>query len=568
MAPHPIMLDMLEEGHTLLLGQTRSGKTYQLRGILERLRRADRRVGSIDKLGNHWGLTLSPDGLAPGLDFVLFGGKRAHVPMSPADGARLGRLFVERNIPAIFDISQWHDDDQQQWVGDFADAVFLHNEGALHLVVDEAPSWIPQDQERGDAFKPMRRLTTQGLGNGIRVVMASQGWAQIDKTSARMASLVVTMRQFGADFAAMRKFLPVTPAELKPVEQQLPSLPPGTGYVWDPVPGTLTRYAFPPNTTFDSSRTPRHGDTPPAPIAVSGALVDELRALLTPLGSVDDTIPADPIAASEQGRLVGTMLRNRDEEIADLKAQLADANAELEHLRGVDAECDRYQAGLGQLEELLLAVRSGTASNMGRENAHPDPAPARDRYPVPKAEGAPADGNHARRVPAGAPTLNRESMSELPPMTRRLIETLARFYPRAIPIEHAAKIGKVGIKSSQWPQHFRAFAHSGLVEQLGNAHWRISEIGAAALGLQPRPQATDELVAFWVGAFQPAVGRMLQVLVDAGGIWLSRGELCARSGVSPTSSTLGAGIKELRDHGLVDEQSGELRAAAVLLGRD
>lgn len=99
-----------------------------------------------------------------------------------------------------------------------------------------------------------------------------------------------------------------------------------------------------------------------------------------------------------------------------------------------------------------------------------------------------------------------------------------------------------------------------------NAHWRISEAGAASLGLQARPQAVHELVSFWVGAFQPAIGRMLLALVDAGGEWLSRAELCARSGVSPTSSTLGAGIKELRDHGLVDEQSGELRAAAVLLG--
>lgn len=161
MSDHPVSLDMLEEGHTLLLGQTRSGKTYQIRNYLERLRRAERRVGAIDKLGNHWGLTLSPDGKRPGLDFVIFGGKRAHVPMSPTDGARLGRLFVEKNIPAVFDVSQWHHDEQQLWVADFADAIFLHNEGSLHLALDEAPSWIPQQSERGDAYRPVQRLATQ-----------------------------------------------------------------------------------------------------------------------------------------------------------------------------------------------------------------------------------------------------------------------------------------------------------------------------------------------------------------------------------------------------------------------
>ena len=151
-------------------------------------------------------------------------------------------------------------------------------------------------------------------------------------------------------------------------------------------------------------------------------------------------------------------------------------------------------------------------------------------------------------------------------MTRRLIDTLARFYPRAIPIEHAAQIGKVGIKSSQWAHHFRAFKDSGLVEQLGNDSWRIDPAAAHRLGLIEIPDAAEQLAGFWVSAFQPAVGRMLRALVDAGGAWLSRAELCERSGVSPTSSTLGAGLKDLRDHGLIEEQSGEIRAVALLLG--
>lgn len=557
MTSHPLTIEMLEEGHTLLLGQTRSGKTYQLRGILERLRRADRRVGSIDKLGQHWGLTLSPDGQAPGLDFVIFGGKRAHVPMAPGDGARLGRLFVERNIPAIFDVSQWHDDDQQRWVADFADAVFLHNEGALHLVLDEAPSWIPQDQERGEAFKPVRRLTTQGLGNGIRIIMAAQGWGQIDKTSARMASLVVTMRQFGADFAAMRKFLPVSVSELKPVEQELPALPPGTGYVWDPVPGTLSRYAFPANTTFDSSRTPRHGDTPPAPIAVSGALVEELRALLNP-----------PIAKTEPERSPSGSSDPPDE-VTRLKAIVAAQGVELEQLRGADAVCNVVHTGmvriddmLDDLHNLIGTIRRDADAILHRQSSTPTSTPVRDRTSEPVAEDAPAGGNRARREPAGASSI---ADAGLPQMSRRLIEVLARFYPRAIPIEHAAQIGKVGIKSSQWPHHFREFQASGLVEQMANGNWRISPVAAQQLGLLEVPDAAGRLVDFWVAAFQPAIGRMLRALVNARGEWLSRAELCDRAQVSPTSSTVGAGIKDLRDHDLIEIQSGEIRAAAILL---
>src|SRR4051812_27513899 len=50
--PRAVSVEQLEESHLLLIGQTRSGKTYQLRGAIEQLRLADRRVGAIDKVGN------------------------------------------------------------------------------------------------------------------------------------------------------------------------------------------------------------------------------------------------------------------------------------------------------------------------------------------------------------------------------------------------------------------------------------------------------------------------------------------------------------------------------------
>lgn len=63
---------MLEEGHLLLLGTTGAGKTYQQRGFMERLRFNGRRVGAVDKLGNHW--CFSRGELAAAVNMTATGG--------------------------------------------------------------------------------------------------------------------------------------------------------------------------------------------------------------------------------------------------------------------------------------------------------------------------------------------------------------------------------------------------------------------------------------------------------------------------------------------------------------
>jgi len=99
----PVTISQLEEGHLLIVGQTRSGKTYRLRGAIEQLRRADRRVGAIDKLGNHWGLTRSADGSGPGLEFVRDGRWRATIAGNAAIAGDMGDFATPG--PALAD--QW-----------------------------------------------------------------------------------------------------------------------------------------------------------------------------------------------------------------------------------------------------------------------------------------------------------------------------------------------------------------------------------------------------------------------------------------------------------------------------
>ncbi|MFB0875503.1 MULTISPECIES: hypothetical protein [unclassified Sphingobium] len=567
MSEHPISIEMLEEGHLLLLGTTGAGKTYQQRGFLERLRFNGRRVGAVDKLGNHWGLTLSADGKGAGLDFIIFGGKRGHVPMTPLDGERIGRLFVERNIPAIFDVSQWKADEQLDWMEGFADAVFLHNEGPLHLGLDEAQSWVPQGGG-GDAFNSVRRLAEQGRGNGIRLMMAAQRLSRIDKSCAGMAAVVVAMRQTGtADRKAMRDLLAADADQMAMIERELPGLPTGSGFVWDPLQGSLVRHAFPANLTFDSSRTPRHGDTPPASIAVSSDLVEELRQALAPpvKSSVaddypDDVIPADPMTAFEKGGAIGAMLVERDDRIADLELanRMLEATAET-----LAAERDQLDiaislivriAGMARRAELtkdlhhrLTGVKQAQTAVTAPGGSEPPAAvevapPARDvRIPPSHAGGA--------------------SDRDL-----RSLAVLAAIYPAGL--SEAAWAGRAGRarKGGAWASQRKRYADAGLIEKR-DGRWFATAAGVeTAAGEVPTlPAPGAELVNWWADRLGPA-GKLLRHLYGMHG--LSRGELAAAVNMTATGGAFSGAVAELKRNELIEERGKRLFVAPALTGEE
>lgn len=573
MIAHPISIEMLEEGHLLLLGTTGAGKTYQQRGFLERLRRAGRRVGAVDKLGNHWGLTLSADGARAGLDFVIFGGKRGHVPMTPADGAKLGRLFVERNIPAIFDVSQWLADEQLEWMEDFANAVFLYNDDALHLGLDEAQSWVPQGGG-GDSFRSVLRLAEQGRGNGIRLMMAAQRLSRIDKSAAGMASVVVAMRQTGtADRKAMRDLLAADAEQMAMIERDLPGLPTGTAFVWDPLKATLDRHAFPQNTTFDSSRTPRHGDKAPASIAVSSELVEELRKALAPPA----TDYADGSEAMKLSSFAVSNIADRDDRIADLEA----ANAMLEATAvelGARQERGRalitagIDAAISDLQRLRLRIE--------RENV-PEPIDVKSFAAAAKSpRGATircrpnetAAGGSEPFTAAQAALALQGSLVPLPSpagaaaIDVRSLAILAAIAPAGL--TEAAWAGRAGRarKGGAWQDQRRRYAKAHLIEQR-DGRWFATETGVQAAGstIPAMPSPGPALVDWWAARLRRGGGgKLLHILFEKPG--LTRAALAAEAGMTATGGAFSAYVQELKRNELIEERGKQLFVAAALTG--
>jgi hypothetical protein len=108
------------------------------------------------------------------------------------------------------------------------------------------------------------------------------------------------------------------------------------------------------------------------------------------------------------------------------------------------------------------------------------------------------------------------------------------------------------MSSSQWRANGASFAGSLLISSTdGLYHLTPEGLGdpdvAAAIAQRP----SDPLER-WVAAFSPAIGAMLRAIVAAGEP-LSKFEVASAAGVSPTSSTVGTGLRELRINGLIQE---------------
>lgn len=559
MTAHPVPIELLEEFHLLEVGTTRSGKTYALRGLLEMLRRADRRVGAVDKLGNHWGLTRSIDGKGPGLEFVIFGGKHGHLPMQPTDGDRLGRLFVERSIPAIFDVSQWKSHEQERWVADLADAVFEANygRGPLHLSLDEAQSWAPQGTSSLSTAS-VRRLAEQGAGNGILLILAVQRLARLDISVRNLAQAVIALRQPGvADRRALRDLVEADVEDAKAFDAALPRLETGEGFLWTPGAASLIRTRFPTNTTFDSSRTPKHGDVESAPAPAISKLVVELRAALQPtkMHEADANMHSGDADLNERVAELEAELADAEDVIAalteDAVAMIERVADAMELLKGCLVHSDKVPAvvaedAVGGVSRSAPPTDRHTNSNLA--GGGEDAAGAVFGERAPAALSKPAKPPRPPRAPAAPGELNS--------IAQKILATLRTIAPARVTWAQAAQLSGCSPKSGPYWAGKRQLIEASEVEDEAGFVWLL---GPDRGGLD-----FDQAWEAWRKVVDGFAPRMLDVLRDRK--WISRTDLGARMGVSTKSGPWWGGLKALRERGLIEENGPDLRLASPLPG--
>jgi DNA helicase HerA-like ATPase len=182
--------------HLAIVGKAGSGKTYAAKGLVEGLLRDKRRVCILDPTGVWWGLRSSADGDAPGFPVAVFGGAHADVPIGEQSGAVLAGLLASQNLPAIVDLSEMLIGQRHRFVTDFAESLYRDNRTPLHLVIDEADEFCPQNPmpETKRMLHHVDRIVRRGRVRGFRVMLITQRPAVLHKNVLTQANTLIAMR--------------------------------------------------------------------------------------------------------------------------------------------------------------------------------------------------------------------------------------------------------------------------------------------------------------------------------------------------------------------------------------
>lgn len=549
MADPPMLPTGIFDHNTAILGRTGSGKSYAARGITECWLDAGRRVCIVDPTDVWYGLRSNAEGLGPGYPVVVFGGEHGDVPIGERSGGRIAEIVAGRNLPAIVATAEMTVGERHRFMTEFLGGLFRLNRAPLHLVLDEADDVAPQNPlpENRRMLGDVERIVRRGRVRGFRVMMITQRSAVLNKNILTQASVLVALRlPAKQDRDAIQGWISgqADTAEASEVLGSLSRLQRGEGWVWAPEQGVLERTHFPPIRTFNSMRTPEHGEAISAPPMAMGGLaaveLGDLRALLE----------APDAAAAHQ---------------TDEKA--AKAEREAAERRGYNAGHHAgYVAGWEKAMEYAAHALRGAAEHLARAGPGASAEELAAEEMAAAAPSAVSIDEGPCDKPRNFPVADAERTNgALPSSAAKMIAVLARGVALTWP--QTATLAGLKARGGHFNAGRKALRDGGYVAERNDAVVATDKGMAAAGGAQPSPEGAGELLAWWRSALPQTAGRVLDQL-HRQGRWTGKDRLAGFLNLAPRGGHWNGALSILRRNGLIEIKGDQLRIAAELRAKD
>ncbi len=531
--------------HLAIVGKTGSGKTYAAKGFVERLLDLGRRVAIVDPTGSWWGLRALDDGKRAGYPTVVFGGDHADVPIAETSGQPLAGLIASGNFPCVIDLSEMLLGSRHRFMTDFAEALHRLNKQPLHLVIDEADEFAPQNPlpETKRMLHQIDRIVRRGRIRGFRVIFITQRPAVLHKNILTQANTLIALRLTSPqDRKAVEAWI-MGQGDIQAGQEVLNTLARlqrGEGWVWSPELDILSRARFPKIKTFDSSRAPEDGEKIAEPAKLADVDLSAVRASLA---------DAEREAAANDPR----RLRAR---IAELER--ASRNKPSEKIIDESAIAAAFQRGhadgwkaRGQALAVGLEKLTAAAKELGGQSYRP--AAAHASVPAPVVRPA-----VQTRLPARTTNGTGE---RLPSGERKILTALAQ-YPNGRTKSQVAILAGYAVTGGAFNNYLSALRTNGRIIGSGE-RLRVTDGGLQTLGdFEPLPTGAD-LLDHWLAQLGKAPRAALHAIASAYPRSLSKEEVAAAAGYEASGGAFNNALSRLRTLELI-EGRGELRASEAL----
>lgn len=530
--------------HIVVLAKTGAGKSYAVKGdVVEPLLDARDRVCIVDPTDAWHGLRSSATGKSAGYPVVIFGGEHGDLPLAAGHGEALAEIVGTSSTPVIIVTKLLSVRDRTRFFTDFADGIMRKNRGPLTLVIDEAHRFAPKgakmSPQSGEMLAAANELSSAGRSAGLRVILITQRPAKLHNDSLSQCETLVAMRMISpADRTAVMEWVKENAsAELaKEIVTSLAKLKDGEGWVWSPQLDYLQRVKFPRIRTFDSSKAPEHGEAGRGQVLApidKDAIAERLKAI----GA--DVVANDPGTLRRQVADLQRQLAARPKEPPPIdSSKLAEAQQNGRHIgfnAGWEAALDAAGNDLDRLVKDEPRRRAQKIGYMGADL----PAVTTQR------QAAAFQKLHITRPVAAAlddiaNTLSRPLDES--PTVRKILDAIHGAYPVSLSFDAAARRAGISSRSSAYRKYRKAIAQSSELEE-GDGRYR-------SLPQYAKADTTGNSVQQWAAKLPESYGKMLLAISERGP--LTKEEVARHAYVSPKSSGLGAGLRELRHLKLVD----------------
>jgi hypothetical protein len=556
-----------------LLSKKGAGKSYLARVMAEEFWEARVPFVLLDPMGTSWGLRVSADGSGDGIPVAIFGGKRADAPLQRESGGLLADLVVDERLSMILDLSELGSRAaERQFALDFFERLYRRNEELVHLLIDEADLFAPQQPQAGD--RPLLGVTEnivrRGRNRGIGITLITQRPAVLNKDVLTQVDGLVAMRITGlTDREAIDKWVAGhgdDPEEAAKVKATLAGLGNGECWWWVPELGVLKRVQVRASRTFDSSPTKKRGERRADPKGFADVDMGAIEAKMA--DTIERAKAEDPKQLRRQVVALKQQLAERPEaKVAPVEVPVPTpvipdevVTAALELSDGMEGTVRALKSSLdtivAQAERLKRAIQaegleSASAFAARQPPAKPKRSPERKHAP---ARSAARDNGSGHDV--------------VTPARQRILDALASL--EAIGVAEADKtqlalFAQASPKSSGYTNNLGCLRSAGLLDYPGTRRVTLTASGRELADGGAAPTSVEQLHAYVERLLPPARWRIVAALIDAYPEPLEKAELAERAGQSPTSSGYTNNLGGLRSLGLIDyPRSGEVVAQPLL----
>jgi len=555
-------LDLITET-AAIIAKRGVGKTYTASVITEELLKAGGHVVAIDPVGVWWGLRASAAGEpAGGLQVLILGGNHGDLPLDPGSGRSVADLIVDERLSCVLDLSLMTQEEAARFLAPFLDRLYQINRAPLHLMVDEADSIAPQVPGRGESLMlaAMDRIVRRGRARGLGVTLITQRPAVLSKNVLTQIELLITLRLTSPnDRKAIDGWIQAqgTEDERRAVMASLATLEVGEAWFWSPAwLGLLKRVHIRQRQTFDSSATPRVGQTLAAPRTLASVDLSALKERFS--GALVAAAENDPEQLRRRIDLLEQQLRDRPVEHVVERVEVPILRpGEVERLEqaaeGMTAMGKDLLSVAGEIRAVLAKNATSTSSLLPKQSS-------RRLLPAPQADA----GSYL----ATNPLANNDGITA---PQQRILNALASF--KALGIQQVAR-NNVSVWAEQSP------TSSGFTNNLGRLRTlklidypmpgfvTMTEAGEKEAAPAAPIRNLQDLHNAWIARLPRPQGRILAELLACYPHSISRHELALRVGQSYTSSGFSNNLGALRSLGIVHYPSKQVVNVSNLLFPD